>query len=267
MLIEYKNVNIYQQNDNLILSDVCFNVGEGELVYIVGKVGSGKSSLLKTIYQELDIYEGDTATVMDYDLLEIKRKHIPNLRKQLGVIFQDFQLLVDRTVKKNLEFVLKATGWDDKEEIKERINEVLEEVGMSEKADKMPHELSGGEQQRIAIARAILNKPQLIIADEPTGNLDNATTEYIMNLLKHLVENGTSVVMTTHNLAVIEKHPGIIYQCEDGKITEKTNEYLKSSIPLEDDSEVEKNDETANISVSTTEETEIGEEDINKIKF
>lgn len=173
MLIDYKNVNIYQ-DEKLILKDVNLQVNEGDFIYLIGKVGSGKSSLLKTLYCELDVdpHDRETSMVLDNDIATIKRKLVPALRKQLGIIFQDFQLLHDRTVYRNLRFVLKATGWNDKQEIDNRINQVLEEVGMMEKRDKMPHELSGGEQQRIAIARAILNKPKIIIADEPTGNLD-----------------------------------------------------------------------------------------------
>ena len=182
MLIEYKNVSIYQA-DKCILKDVNFHVDEGEFTYLIGKVGSGKSSLLKTLYCELDLVDGETekAEILGRDLTTIRRKDIPALRKELGIIFQDFQLLHDRSVHKNFEFVLKATGWKDKKARNERISEVLEEVGMSEKADKMPHELSGGEQQRIAIARALLNNPKLIIADEPTGNLDPETASRSCN--------------------------------------------------------------------------------------
>ena len=226
MLIEYKNVSIYQA-DKCILKDVNFHVDEGEFTYLIGKVGSGKSSLLKTLYCELDLVDGETekAEILGRDLTTIRRKDIPALRKELGIIFQDFQLLHDRSVHKNFEFVLKATGWKDKKARNERISEVLEEVGMSEKADKMPHELSGGEQQRIAIARALLNNPKLIIADEPTGNLDPETASSILQLLKDITATGTAIVMTTHNIPLIDKYPGIVYKCQDGKITDITKDY------------------------------------------
>ena len=194
MLIEYKKVRIFQE-DVCVLNDVDFHVEEGEFIYIIGKVGSGKSSLLKTTYCELDIESGEQATVLDRDIMNIRRREIPALRKEMGIIFQDFQLLHDRTVAKNLRFVLKATGWKNKKEIEERIDEVLEMVGMQEKKDKMPHELSGGEQQRIAIARAILNKPKIIIADEPTGNLDPETATYIIDLLRQISQTGTAIVI------------------------------------------------------------------------
>ena len=217
MLIEYKKVRIFQE-DVCVLNDVDFHVEEGEFIYIIGKVGSGKSSLLKTTYCELDIESGEQATVLDRDIMNIRRREIPALRKEMGIIFQDFQLLHDRTVAKNLRFVLKATGWKNKKDIEERIDEVLEMVGMQEKKDKMPHELSGGEQQRIAIARAILNKPKIIIADEPTGNLDPETATYIIDLLRQISQTGTAIVMTTHNIPMLDKFPGIVYRCKDGAI-------------------------------------------------
>ena len=226
MLIEYKNVNIYQQ-DTMVLSNVDFHVDEGEFIYIIGKVGSGKSSLLKTTYCELDLYqdEADKAEILGRNLLKLRRKDIPSLRKEMGIIFQDFQLLHDRTVYQNLLFVLKATGWKDKEKIKTRISEVLADVGMQDKAGSMPHELSGGEQQRISIARALLNQPKVIIADEPTGNLDPETASSILQLLKDITATGTAIVMTTHNIPLIEKYPGIVYKCQDGKITDITKDY------------------------------------------
>ena len=226
MLIEYKNVNIYQQ-DTMVLSNVDFHVDEGEFIYIIGKVGSGKSSLLKTTYCELDLYqdEADKAEILGRNLLKLRRKDIPSLRKEMGIIFQDFQLLHDRTVYQNLLFVLKATGWKDKEKIKMRISEVLADVGMQDKADSMPHELSGGEQQRISIARALLNQPKVIIADEPTGNLDPETASSILQLLKDITATGTAIVMTTHNIPLIDKYPGIVYKCQDGKITDITKDY------------------------------------------
>lgn len=218
MLISYKNVTVCQTSGSIVLDGVNLEIDEGEFVYIIGRVGSGKSSLLETLYCELDIDEADEATVLDYDLLTIRRKEIPALRREIGVVFQDFQLLSDRTVYKNLEFVLKATGWEDKERRNDRIDEVLTMIGLEDKADKMPNELSGGEQQRIAIARAILNSPKLIIADEPTGNLDKETAENIMELLKSISETGTAVVMSTHNIGLASKYPGKAFQCQDGKI-------------------------------------------------
>lgn len=232
MLIEYKKVRIFQE-DVCVLNDVDFHVEEGEFIYIIGKVGSGKSSLLKTTYCELDIESGEQATVLDRDIMNIRRREIPALRKEMGIIFQDFQLLHDRTVAKNLRFVLKATGWKNKKEIEERIDEVLEMVGMQEKKDKMPHELSGGEQQRIAIARAILNKPKIIIADEPTGNLDPETAANIVGLLKQISMSGTAVVMTTHNIPMLDKFPGIVYRCKDGAISDVTKDYTKLDLSEE----------------------------------
>lgn len=234
MLISYKNVNVYQTGDEPILANVDFHVDEGEFIYVIGKVGSGKSSLLKTLYFELDVDEADEAIVINHDLLKLKRKHIPALRRQMGIIFQDFQLLGDRTVYKNLCFVLKATGWKDKQEIDKRIHEVLNDVGLDDKADKMPHELSGGEQQRIAIARAILNKPKVIIADEPTGNLDPETAENIIRMLKEISQTGTAVVMSTHNIPLLDKYPGIVYRCADGALEEITDDYNKISMNFDD---------------------------------
>lgn len=230
-LIEYKKVNVYQ-DESLILKDVDFHVDEGEFVYIIGKVGSGKSSLLKTMYCELDIYEDEAeeAQVLGRDLITLRRKDIPSLRREMGIIFQDFQLLHDRSVARNLAFVLKATGWDDHEAIRERIGEVLKLVGMEDKADKMPHELSGGEQQRIAIARAMLNKPRIIIADEPTGNLDPETAAYIIGLLRDISMKGTPVVMSTHNIEMLNRYPGIVYRCIDNAISEVTGEYSQLEI-------------------------------------
>lgn len=233
MFIEYKNVSIYQ-DDVCVLENVNFQVDEGEFIYIIGHVGSGKSSLLKTLYCELDIHDGDETMILERNLLKIKRKEIPALRKELGIIFQDFQLLHDRNVYKNLQFVLKATGWKNKKEINERIDEVLEAVGMSDKQLKMPYELSGGEQQRIAIARAILNTPKIIIADEPTGNLDPETADNIVSLLKQISLTGTAVVMSTHNLPMLDKYPGIVYKCEDGTISDVTSIYNKISLQDEE---------------------------------
>ncbi len=236
MLIDYQKVSIYQA-DKCVLKEINFHVDEGEFTYLIGKVGSGKSSLLKTLYCELDLVEGETekAEILGRDLKTIKRKEIPALRKELGIIFQDFQLLHDRTVRKNFEFVLKATGWKDKKARNKRIEEVLKEVGMIEKIDKLPHELSGGEQQRIAIARALLNNPKIIIADEPTGNLDPETASNIVNLLKEITQQGTAVVMTTHNIPMLDKFPGIVYRCKDGELHEVTKEYNR--IDLTEDGE------------------------------
>lgn len=219
-MISYKNVKIYQ-GEQLILSDVDFEAKESEFIYIIGKVGSGKSSLLQSFYQEVDIYPEDAekAEVLGVDMTHIRRKDIPALRRQMGIIFQDFQLLHDRSVYKNLAFVLRSTGWKKKAEIEARILEVLEQVGMSDKRDKQPHELSGGEQQRIAIARALLNRPKLIVADEPTGNLDPETATQIITLLRSLTADGTTVIITTHNLPMLNLFPGTVYQCADGKLT------------------------------------------------
>lgn len=236
MLINYKNVKVYQQ-DKVILDNVDFHVDEGELVYIIGKVGSGKSSLLKTFYCELDIFKEDAeeANVLGRDLLTLKRKDIPGLRREMGIIFQDFQLLHDRDVWHNLCFVLRATGWKDKAEINGRIDEVLAAVGMSDKLHSMPHELSGGEQQRISIARALLNKPKMIIADEPTGNLDPDTANNIVGLLKDITAQGTAVIMSTHNISMLNRYPGIVYRCREGKLTEVTHEFNK--LDLSEDAE------------------------------
>lgn len=209
MLIEYKNVDVYQETQE-VLSNVSFTIDEGEMVYIIGKVGSGKSSLLKTMYAELPIHSGE-AKVMDYDLCNLKTKHLPDLRKQLGIIFQDFKLLTDRTVESNLRFVLKATGWKNKVEIADRINQVLTLVGMETKGYKLPSELSGGEQQRIAIARAILNHPKLILADEPTGNLDGETQAEIMNIFRGLADEGKCVIIVTHSPDVA-READVIYE-------------------------------------------------------
>src|SRR5574344_290437 len=226
-LINYNNVDVYQ-GESLILKDVNFHVDEGEFIYIIGRVGSGKSSLLKTVYCELDIYddkEEQQAEVLGRNLITLKRREIPALRKEMGIIFQDFKLLHDRNVRKNLEFVLSSTGWKDKKEITERIESVLQDVGMLDKIDKLPHELSGGEQQRIAIARAILNKPKMIIADEPTGNLDPETASNIISLLKDITTTGTAVVMSTHNIPMLDKLPGIVYRCNNAEIKDVTTEY------------------------------------------
>ena len=222
-LIIYTDVEIHQQ-ELCVLNDVNLELHKGEFVYLVGKVGSGKTSLLKTFYGELDIASGE-AEVLGYDMLHIKRKHIPQLRRKLGIVFQDFQLLTDRTVYDNLEFVLRATGWKSKGEIKDKIEEVLNLVGMSNKGYKLPNELSGGEQQRIVIARAVLNSPEIILADEPTGNLDSETGHAIAELLHGISEAGALVVMTTHNLQLLREFPGKVYRCADHLMTDVTAEY------------------------------------------
>ena len=222
-LIRYTDVEIHQQ-ELCVLNDVNLELHKGEFVYLVGKVGSGKTSLLKTFYGELDIASGE-AEVLGYDMLHIKRKHIPQLRRKLGIVFQDFQLLTDRTVYDNLEFVLRATGWKSKGEIKDKIEEVLNLVGMSNKGYKLPNELSGGEQQRIVIARAVINSPEIILADEPTGNLDSETGHAIAELLHGISEAGALVVMTTHNLQLLREFPGKVYRCADHLMTDVTAEY------------------------------------------
>jgi len=217
-LIRYQNVSISQQGLE-ILEDVNFELNKGEFVYLIGKVGSGKTSFLKTIYGELEIQSGE-AEVMGHNMRTIKQKHIPELRRRLGIVFQDFQLLTDRTVHANLEFVLRATGWKNKVDIHMRIEEVLEQVGMSGKGYKMPNELSGGEQQRIVIARAILNKPELILADEPTGNLDVETGQRIVELLREICAQGSTILMITHNLNMLTEYPGKVFKFENHHIEE-----------------------------------------------
>lgn len=239
MLIEYKNATICQKDGITVLSHIDFHVDNGEFIYIIGKVGSGKSTLLKTIYAELDIDEADKAEVLDNDMLTLKRKQVPALRRQMGIVFQDFQLLSDRTIYKNLRFVLKATGWKNNKEIDERIDQVLNDVNLLDKKDKMPHELSGGEQQRIAIARAILNSPRLIVADEPTGNLDPQTADGIIQLLRQISQTGTAVVMTTHNMPLLDKYPGIVYHCHEEHLDEVTSDYNKMIITDESETKNE----------------------------
>ncbi len=216
MIIEYKDTDIYQA-EHLVLKKVCFQAHEGELIYIVGPVGSGKTSLFRTIYGELTPSEG-SAEVMGNDMMTIRAKKLPALRKQIGIVFQDFQLLPDRTVKENLDFVLRATGWKNKDDRARRIIEVLEEVGLPEKTNQRPYELSGGEQQRVCIARALLNTPTLILADEPTGNLDAENGRNIINLLNKIRKGGTTVVITTHNMQWLQECPGTVYRCEKGEL-------------------------------------------------
>ena len=223
-IIDLKNINI-NIDEKKILSEVSFSMKKGEFMYLIGKTGSGKSSLLKILYCDIKIKEGQ-GKVVGIDILKIKEKNIPFLRRKLGIVFQDFKLLSDRSVEKNLEFVLKATDWKNKKEIKERISKVLEKVKLFEVLNKFPHELSGGEQQRIAIARALLNEPELILADEPTGNLDPATSAEIMGVLKEINKNGTTVLIATHDYDIISKFPAKTLRIEGGKfyeLKEKTN--------------------------------------------
>jgi cell division transport system ATP-binding protein len=202
-------------DENIILHDASLTLRNGEFVYVIGRVGSGKSSLLKSLYCEIPIRKGE-ATVLGYNLRKIRKNEIPYLRRKVGVVFQDFQLLIDRTVNRNLEFVLRATGWKKKEDIHRRIGEVLTQVGIPNKGYKMPHELSGGEQQRVAIARSLLNNPKLILADEPTGNLDPETSEQIVQLLHSICKDGKTVIMSTHNYTIVERFPARIIRCEQG---------------------------------------------------
>lgn len=224
-IIDLKNLMI-KQEDNIVLKDVNFAVAKGEFVYIIGKVGSGKSSLLKTLYAELPLLEGD-AFVTGYLLKSVKRKDIPFLRRKMGIVFQDFQLLIDRSVYDNLYFVLHATGWADKKGMDRRIREVLTTVDMVHKGYKMPHQMSGGEQQRIAIARALLNNPELILADEPTGNIDPETSEDLMRLLFRICEEGKTVVMATHNHNLLKKFPARTVKCQDGRLVESKQEEIE----------------------------------------
>ena len=218
MLIDYKKANIYQKDGILVLGEVDFHVDEGEFIYIIGRVGAGKSTLLKTLYFELDVHEAEEAFVLNHDLREMKQKYIPALRRQMGIIFQDFQLLGDRTVRENLRFVLKATGWKDKNEINERIDDVLSDVNMQDMGDRFPHELSGGEQQRIAIARAIVNSPSLVIADEPTGNLDPETSMEIMEIFQEINNTGTTIIMATHDKEIVDSMGKRVIAIEHGEI-------------------------------------------------
>lgn len=217
-VIELKSANIYQ-GESLILNNVNLQINKGEFVYLIGKTGSGKSSLLKTLYGELHLNDGE-GRVSTFDLRKLKKKQVPFLRRDLGIVFQDFELLMDRTVHKNLRFVLEATGWKEEKKIQNRIDTVLSQVGLKTKHFKMPHELSGGEQQRVVIARALLNEPPLILADEPTGNLDPDTSDDIMQLLLRInKELNTAILMATHNYNLIEKFPGRILSCAGGEIS------------------------------------------------
>lgn len=216
LIINYKNVDL-AINDHRILSDISLEIEPGEFIYLIGAVGSGKSTFLKSLYHEIPIKRGQ-AFVFDFNLLKMKTRQIPNLRRRIGIVFQDFQLLMDRNVQKNLEFVLKATGWKNKGKINKRIDEVLEQTKMQTKSYKFPHELSGGEQQRVSIARALLNSAELILADEPTGNLDPETGNSILELLHDISKQGTVVIMSTHNYNMVKKYPGKILKCADERL-------------------------------------------------
>ena len=218
-IISYHNVSI-NQSEQIVLHDVNLEIGEGEFVYLLGRVGSGKSSLMKTMYGELPIASGE-AQILDYDIARLKRKQVPYLRRKLGVVFQDFQLLTDRNVEENLLFVLRATGWRDKNAMKSHVMDVLDQVGMANRAYKMPYQLSGGEQQRVVIARALLNMPSLILADEPTGNLDHETGKEIMDLLYSISKAGITIIMSTHNIIWPEQYPGRKLYFAAGKISEE----------------------------------------------
>jgi len=213
-----RNVTIYQEN-KVILANINLEVNNGEFIYIIGKTGSGKSSLMKTLYADLPLTEGQ-ASIVDFDLATLKEDNIPYLRRKIGIVFQDFKLLPDRSVKENMLFVLKATGWTDKNEMELKIDEVLDKVDLKSIANQMPHQLSGGEQQRVAIARALLNDPELILADEPTGNLDPQTSVEVMEVLRKINANGKTVIMATHDYALLMKFPSKTLKCEDNKIFE-----------------------------------------------
>lgn len=218
VLIELKNASIFQRN-NLVLNNVNLKIIKGELIYLIGKTGTGKSSLLQTLYAELPLQQGE-GNVCEFDLKSIKNKQIPYLRRKLGIVFQDFQLLSDRSVNENILFVMKATGWKDKEKMQEKLQDVLTKVGLATKGFKMPHQLSGGEQQRVTIARALVNDPEIILADEPTGNLDPDTSAEILDLLIDISENQRTVIIATHDYALMEKHPSRVLRCENNSITE-----------------------------------------------
>ena len=231
LLVKYRDVSLNIE-ENTILKDVNLDIKRNDFLYIIGRVGSGKSTLLKSMYAELPIEEGE-ARVFDFNLSTLKRKNIPFLRRKIGIVFQDFQLLIDRSVEKNLEFVLRATGWENKKIIKDRINEVLIQVNMQNKAYKMPHELSGGEQQRVVIARALLNSPSLILADEPTGNLDPETGNQIVALLHSISKKETAVIMSTHNYSIVQNFPAKIMKCENMKLREMNHHEISEDSTIQ----------------------------------
>lgn len=243
MLVELKDIYAGHDKGLDILKGVNLCVNAGEFVYLIGKVGSGKSTILKVIDGELGVRSG-SVNVCEMDLVKLKRRHFPKLRREMGIVFQDFKLLKDRTIGENLHFALKATGWNKKQERITRIEEVMTQVELHDKLQKFPHELSGGEQQRVAIARALLNHPRLILADEPTGNLDMETTTRIMTILHNIKEQGTAVVMVTHNQNIISEFPGTVYLCEDGVLTHLSGEvsYDCAEEDYQDDAEHEEND-------------------------
>ncbi|MFP2996383.1 ATP-binding cassette domain-containing protein [Spongiivirga sp. MCCC 1A20706] len=223
-VLELKDASIFQK-ENLVLSDVSVTVNKGDFIYLIGKTGTGKSSFMRTLYGDLPLKKG-AGHIVDFDLPSLKEKDIPHLRRKLGVVFQDFKLLNDRTVNANLEFVLKATSWKDKEQMKTKIEEVLDKVGMKTKGFKFPYQLSGGEQQRVAIARALLNDPELILADEPTGNLDPQTSVEVMEVLMEINKNGNTILMATHDYALILKYPSKTLKCDGAKVFEVVQKSL-----------------------------------------
>lgn len=230
-IVDLRNLSIFQRNI-LVLSEVNITIDKGEFVYLIGKTGTGKSSLLKTLYAELPVIEGD-AVVVGYVLNKLKKGEVPYLRRKLGIVFQDFQLLSDRSVNDNIKFVMKATGWKDKNEMNDRIEDVLDKVGLKTKGFKMPYQLSGGEQQRVSIARALVNDPELILADEPTGNLDPETSSGIMTLLMDISKSGRAVLMATHNYALMEKFPSRTLKCENGRVL-PVEDNINHSVSIKD---------------------------------